>query len=71
MCMGSSQPAPQPLPPKPTTDDSASLARVEAERMRAIAAQGRQSTIVTGGLGASDFGSAGGTRGATVLGRTG
>lgn len=71
MCFGGSQPAPQPLPASPTTNDSENLARVAAEKQKAVAAAGLGSTIITGGLGASDFDTAGKTKsGATVLGST-
>lgn len=71
MCFGSAPaPQPQPLPPKPTENDAETLARAEQERQRAIAAGGLGSTIVTGGLGASDFSSAGRQRGTNLLGQT-
>lgn len=64
--------APQPLPPAPTTDAAENLARVQGEKEKAIRAQGLGATILTGGLGASDYGTAGQrTTGATTLGSTG
>lgn len=68
MCMGS-QPAQPPMPAPPSTDAQESLQRVREERTRALAAQGLGATILTGGLGASDYGTAG-KSGATVLGQT-
>jgi hypothetical protein len=58
---------PPPEPPKET--DAEIRARVEQERMRALNASGLGATVITGGLGASDFGAAG-VKGATVLGKT-
>lgn len=70
MCFGggNSYPAPAPLPPAPSTDAATALARVQNEQAKALAAQGLGSTILTGGLGASDYGVAG--KGTTVLGQT-
>lgn len=70
MCMGGgSQPQVAPPPPAPSTDAQEALTRVREERTRALAAQGLGATILTGGLGASDYGTAG-KSGATVLGQT-
>lgn len=70
MCFGggNSYPAPAPLPPAPSTDAATALARVQSERVKALAATGMGGNILTGGLGASDFGTAG--KGTTVLGQT-
>jgi len=65
MCMGA--PAPPPLPPPPSNDAQESLLRAQQERQKSIAAAGLGSTILTGGLGASDYGS---TAKATKLGET-
>lgn len=67
MCMGS-QPAPPP-PSPPSTDAQEALTRVQQERQKAIAAAGLGSTILTGGLGASDYGTTG-TTGARTLGQS-
>lgn len=62
-CMGgggSSPPPPTPAPPPvPTTDNAEAIARTRDERTKALAAQGLGTTILTGGLGASDFQTAG------------
>jgi hypothetical protein len=58
MCFAS-QPSPQPLPPPPKETDSDIMARQQAERQKALAAQGMGATVITGGLGASDFDNAG------------
>jgi len=69
--MGAPSVAPQPLPPQPTTDAAENLARVQQEKEKAIRASGLGATILTGGLGASDYGAAGqATTGATTLGST-
>jgi len=60
MCFGGSQPTyQQPLPPQPSTNAQEALQRVQTEKQRAIAAQGLGATILTGGLGATDYGAAG------------
>ncbi len=56
------------MPAAPSTDAQEALQRVREERTRALAAQGLGSTILTGGLGASDYGGA--QSGASVLGKT-
>lgn len=58
MCM-SKPPAPAPLPDPPKESDAEVMARMEAERRKALAAQGMGATVITGGLGAGDFESAG------------
>lgn len=66
-----SPPIPAPLPPAPSRDEAANLAAVQAEKQKAINAAGLSSTIITGGLGASDFDTAGKKKtGTTVLGQT-
>lgn len=61
MCMGGgpSYPAPAPPPPAPSTDAQVAIQQVASERQKAIAAAGLGTTILTGGLGASDYGTAG------------
>jgi hypothetical protein len=63
-----SPPPPPPPPPPPSTAKAEALQRVQEERTKALAAQGLGATILTGGLGASDYGSTG--KG-TVLGSSG
>ena len=67
MCM--STPSPPPVPPPPSTDAQEALTRVQQERQKAVAAAGLGSTILTGGLGASDYGTTGQT-GARTLGQS-
>jgi hypothetical protein len=67
MCM--SAPAPPPMPAAPSTDAQEALTRVTQERQKAIAAAGLGSTIITGGLGASDYGTTGAS-GAKTLGQS-
>lgn len=70
MCMGGGpQYIPPPAPAPPSTDAQEALTRVREERTRALAAQGLGATVLTGGLGAADYGTAG-KSGATVLGQT-
>lgn len=72
MCMGGgapSYPAPAPAPTAPSTDAQTALTRVQGEKQKAIAAAGLGSTVLTGGLGATDYGSAG-KGGVTKLGTT-
>lgn len=59
-CMGGGGAQPAPAPPAaPSTANEEAIARARDERMKALAAQGLGSTILTGGLGASDYTSAG------------
>ena len=62
-CMGGgggSTPAPAPPPPPvPTTDNAEAIARARDERTKALAAGGLGTTILTGGLGAADYSTAG------------
>lgn len=71
MCMGGgpSYPAPAPAPAAPSTDAQTALTRVQDEKQKAIAAAGLGATVLTGGLGASDYGTAG-SSGVTKLGST-
>lgn len=71
MCFGGgpSYPPPAPLPPAPSPDAQEALNRVNQERAKALAATGLGTTMLTGGLGASDFGNAGRSA-TTVLGQT-
>jgi hypothetical protein len=72
MCMGGgapSYPAPAPAPTAPSTDSQEALTRVQQEKTKAIAAAGLGSTVLTGGLGATDYGTAG-KAGVTKLGTT-
>lgn len=68
MCMGGGGYNPPP-PTPPSTDAQEAITRVTQERQKAIAAAGLGSTIITGGLGASDYGTTGRT-GARALGQT-
>ena len=68
MCMSSPSPPP-PTPAAPSTDAQDALNRVQEEKQKAIAAAGLGSTVLTGGLGASDYGTAG-SSGTTKLGNT-
>ncbi len=56
MCFSSapSPPPPPPPPPPPQVSDPEVQAAKENERKRRIAAQGRSSTILTGGQGVAD-----------------
>lgn len=56
-------------PPPPSREDPEIRARQQEERRRARAAQGRGSTIMTGGLGDPSFGQS--ARQATLLGAPG
>jgi len=47
------------MPPPPSTDQQDAINRVREERMKAAAAAGLGSTILTGGLGATDYGGTG------------
>ena len=49
-------PQPAPTPATPTRNDAENQRRQEDERRRNRAATGRQSTIMTGGLGDAAFG---------------
>jgi hypothetical protein len=71
MCMGGgpSYPAPAPAPAAPSTDAQEALSRVQSEKQKAIAAAGLGATVLTGGLGATDYGTAG-QSGTTRLGST-
>lgn len=56
MCIGggtpSAPPPPKPLPPSPQPQDPATISNRETRRAQAnLAAGGRQSTVLTGGLG--------------------
>lgn len=71
MCFGgSSQPAPQPLPAQPTTDDESNLQRVQDEKRKALNAQGLGATVLTSGLGATGFEEAGKTKSTILLGQS-
>jgi hypothetical protein len=71
MCMGGgpSYPAPPPPPAAPSADAAEALTRAQQERAKSIAAAGLGSTILTGGLGSSDYDTTG-KRGTAVLGRS-
>lgn len=70
MCLFSRSPAPPPPPPPtPSREDPELRQRQEEERRRARAAQGRRSTIMTGGLGDPEFGQS--SRQATMMGAPG
>lgn len=57
------------MPAAPSADAAEALQRAQQERTKAIAAAGLGSTILTGGLGASDYGTSG-KSGVTTLGST-
>ena len=69
MCMGGAPAYSAPAPAAPSTDAQEALNRVQQEKAKAIAASGLGSTVLTGGLGASDYSSAG-QGGSTKLGTT-
>ena len=69
MCMSSPSAPVAPPPAAPSTDAQTALNRVQEEKQKAIAAAGLGSTVLTGGLGASDYGTAGNS-GTTKLGTT-
>lgn len=70
MCfMNAPRPAPAPTPPPTRDSDSEELRKREAEdRKRLRLSQGRRATILTSGMGASDFDEAGGR--AVLLGQS-
>jgi hypothetical protein len=71
MCFGGkSQPAPAPIPQPPSTDAAENQRRVAEEKQRALNAGGRGTTILTSGLGADNFDSAG-KKSTNLLGETG